>query len=111
MSEYVCVCVCTIIPTVLHTVLATTLHRLLHILRERGPVVALEGEPPASDPQGGAAGSSGGARLRPRLAPPPTLDPGERLGRLAEDGAALQAVVISHRLATTRRLCGGETHG
>ena len=107
----VCVCVCTITPTVLHTVLATTLHRLLHVLREWGPVVAFEGEPPASDSQRGAAGSGGGARLSSRLAPTLTFDPGKRLGRLAEDGAALQAVVISHRLATTRRLCGGETQG
>lgn len=88
---------------VLHTLLAATLHRLLHVLRERGPVVAFEGEPPASDPQRGAAGR-GCARLGSRLAPTPAFDPGERFGRLAEGGAALQPVVISERLASTRRL-------
>lgn len=102
----VCVCFCMCTPTVLHTLLAAALHRLLHVLRERGPVVAFEGEPPASDPQGGAAGGGGGARLGAGLAPAPTFDPGERLGRLAEDGAALKPVVISHRLTSTRGLCG-----
>lgn len=93
-------------PQFLHTLLAAALHRLLHVLRERGPVVTLKGQPPAPHPQGGAAGSRGGARLGARLAPPPTLHPGERLGRLAVGGAALQPVVISHWLSTTRGLCG-----
>ncbi len=106
-----CECVClhvyvrTITSTVLHTLLAATFHRLLHVLRKRGPVVAFEGEPPASDPQRSAAGSDGDARLSSRLALTLTFDPGERLGRLAEDSAALQPVVISHRLTSTRGLC------
>lgn len=96
----------TITSTVLHTLLAATFHRLLHVLCKRGPVVALEGEPPTSDPQRGAAGSDGGAWLGSSLASTPTFNPGERLGRLAEDGAALHSVVISYWLTSTWGLCG-----
>lgn len=87
--------------TDLHTLLAATLHRLLHFLRERRPVVALEAEPPAPEPERGAAsgGSSG-------LAPPPALHPGEGLGALAEGGATPQPMVVPHRPASTGQLCG-----
>lgn len=98
------------IPSSLHTLLAAALHRLLYVLRERGAVVTLEGQPPAPHPQRGAAGGGGGARARvgatSPLTPPPALHPGEGLGGLAVGGAALQSVVISDWLATARRLCG-----
>lgn len=93
-------------PTVLHTLLAAAFHWLLHILHKRGAVVTFEGEAPASDSKGGAAGGNGGARPGGHLAPAPTLHPGEGLGRLAEDSATLQSVVISYRLTSTRGLCG-----
>lgn len=99
-----CVYVHIITPTVLYTLLAATLHGLLHVLRERGSVVTFEGEPPASHPQGRAAGGGRDPRLGTRLAPASAFDPGEGLGRLAEDGAVLQPVVIPHRLALARRL-------
>ena len=87
----------------LHTLLAATLHRLLHVLRKRGAVVALEGQPAAPEPQRGAAGVGGGHGAG--LAATPTIDPGERLGGLAEDETSLQPVDVSNRLPTTRGLC------
>lgn len=94
-----------ITSAVLHTLLAATFHRLLHVLCKRGAIVALEGQPPASDPQRRTAGGDGDARLSSCLAPTPTFDPGERFGCLAEDGATLHSVVISDRFASTRGLC------
>lgn len=111
LFSLVCVCVsaCVLMRTltsaVLHTLLAATLHRLLHVLRKRGPIVAFEGEPPAPDPQRRAAGGGGDAWLTSCLTPTPTFNPGERFGRLAEDGATLQSVVIPDRFSSAQRLC------
>lgn len=101
--QYVHVC-----TTALHTLLAATFHRLLHVLCDWCPVVAFEGEPPPPDPQRSTAGGSSNSLHDVCLAATPTLDPGERFRRLAEDGATPQPVVIPDGLASTWRLCRWE---
>ena len=91
----------------LHAFLAAALDGLLHVLRPGRPVVALEGQPPAPHPEGGAAGGRSGwsgdglafpAARRPPAATP-TLHPGVGLGGLAAGLATLQPVEVPHHLA------------